>query len=78
MIYSVANHRLHDELTTSGPTAKAARDQDIWIGDIIMSRSNDITIDVKPREARQAGYERMAAGAATRGAGIDLDAGLEL
>jgi ATP-dependent exoDNAse (exonuclease V) alpha subunit len=42
------NGRLHDTLTTAGPTAKAARDQEIRVGDIIMSRSNDATIDVRP------------------------------
>ena len=42
------NQRLHDTLTTSGPTEKAARDEEIRVGDIIMSRSNDVTIDVRP------------------------------
>jgi conjugative relaxase-like TrwC/TraI family protein len=42
------NRRLHDTLTRPGPTIKAARDQDIRVGDIIMSRSNDVTIDVRP------------------------------
>jgi hypothetical protein len=43
------NGRLHDNtLTTAGRTAKAARDQEIRVGDIIMSRSNDATIDVRP------------------------------
>ena len=42
------NRRLHDALTTPGPSAKAARDQEIRVGDIVMSRSNDVTIDVRP------------------------------
>jgi ATP-dependent exoDNAse (exonuclease V) alpha subunit len=42
------NRRLHDALTTPGATATAARDQEIRFGDIIMSRSNDITIGVRP------------------------------
>jgi conjugative relaxase-like TrwC/TraI family protein len=42
------NQRLHDTLTTSGPAVNAARDQQIRVDDIIMSRSNDITIDVRP------------------------------
>jgi ATP-dependent exoDNAse (exonuclease V) alpha subunit len=46
--FSALNRRLHDTLTTAGPTAKAARDQDIRVGDIIMSRSNDATITVAP------------------------------
>lgn len=41
------NRRLHDTLTAPGPAVKAARDQRIRVGDIIMSRSNDITIDVR-------------------------------
>jgi hypothetical protein len=45
------NRRLHDTLTTPGPTAKAARDQQIRGGDVIMSRSNDVTIDVRPARA---------------------------
>jgi hypothetical protein len=47
-IADALNARLHDELTTPGPTVKAARDQQIRVGDIIMSRSNDASIDVKP------------------------------
>ena len=47
-IADALNRRLHDELTTPGPTAKAARDQHIRVGDVIMTRSNDATIDVKP------------------------------
>jgi hypothetical protein len=42
------NRRLHDALTTDEPSVKAARDQQIRVGDIIMSRSNDTIIDVHP------------------------------
>jgi hypothetical protein len=42
------NRRLHDTLTTDGPTAQAARDQSIRTGDIIVSRNNDATLDVRP------------------------------
>jgi conjugative relaxase-like TrwC/TraI family protein len=42
------NQRLHDTLTTPGPTVTAARDQRIRVGDIIMTRANDATIDVNP------------------------------
>jgi hypothetical protein len=42
------NRRLHDTLTAPGPTAKAARGQEVRVGDIIMSRNNNPTIDVKP------------------------------
>jgi hypothetical protein len=47
-IADALNERLHDTLTSDGPTVKAARDQQIRVGDIIMSRANDATIDVKP------------------------------
>jgi hypothetical protein len=47
------NHRLHDTVTTQGaPTVKAVRNQQIRVGDIIMSRSNDFTIDVRPSPNR--------------------------
>ena len=51
-IADALNRRLHDTLTTPGPTVKAARDQHIRVGDVIMTRSNDATIDVKPGAER--------------------------
>jgi conjugative relaxase-like TrwC/TraI family protein len=42
------NRRLHNTLTTSGPTARAARDQGLRVGDLIVSRRNDATIPVRP------------------------------
>jgi hypothetical protein len=42
------NRRLHDTLTRPGPTVTAARDQQVRVGDIVMSRSNDATIPVHP------------------------------
>ncbi|MCU1701125.1 MAG: ATP-dependent exoDNAse [Mycobacterium sp.] len=42
------NRRLHDTLTTDGPTASAARQQELRVGDLIVSRRNDATIDVRP------------------------------
>ncbi len=47
-IADALNRRLHDTLTTPGPTVTAARDQQVRVGDIIMSRANDAAIDVKP------------------------------
>jgi hypothetical protein len=41
------NRRLHDTLTTNGPTAQAARQQELRVGDLIVSRRNDATIDVR-------------------------------
>jgi conjugative relaxase-like TrwC/TraI family protein len=50
------NRRLHDSLTaTKGPTVRAARDQLIGIGDLIMSRSNDATIEVHPGTGHRRG-----------------------
>jgi conjugative relaxase-like TrwC/TraI family protein len=42
------NRRLHDALSAPGPAVKAARDQQIRVGDIVMSRSNDVSIPVRP------------------------------
>ena len=58
------NRRLHDTLTTPGPTVNVARDQPISVGDIIMSRSNDVTITVHPaqtqhRRPRRSGPQRQ-------------------
>jgi conjugative relaxase-like TrwC/TraI family protein len=49
------NRRLHDTLTADGPTAQAARDQQIRVGDLIVSRRNDATIDLRPGASRRAG-----------------------
>jgi conjugative relaxase-like TrwC/TraI family protein len=50
------NRRLHDSLTaTGGPTVRAARDQLIGVGDLIMSRSNDTTIEVHPGTGHRRG-----------------------
>jgi conjugative relaxase-like TrwC/TraI family protein len=42
------NRRLHDTLTVPGPAVTAARDQQVRVGDIVMSRSNDASIPVRP------------------------------
>ena len=42
------NRRLHDTLTAAGPRVRVARDQEIRVGDLIMSRNNDATIEVQP------------------------------
>jgi hypothetical protein len=69
------NRRLHDTLTTPGPTVKAARDQQIRVGDIIMSRSNDARIDVKPRAEhdRTSPVDQVRNGNRWRVAAIDPD-----
>jgi len=42
------NRRLHDTLTEPGPSVRAARDQHIRVGDVIISRANDPTIALHP------------------------------
>jgi hypothetical protein len=54
-IADALNRRLHDALTTPGPIVKAARDQEIRVGDLIMSRSNDVTIDLRPGAGHKPG-----------------------
>jgi len=49
------NRRLHDELAAGGPTARAARDQTIGVGDLIMSRHNDAAIEIRPGSGHRTG-----------------------
>jgi hypothetical protein len=49
------NRRLHDTLTTDGPTASAARQQRVRVVDLIVSRRNDATIDVRPGAGHRGG-----------------------
>jgi len=44
-----------DTSTQNTPTVRAARDQDVRVGDIIISRRNDPTIEVKPGRDHQRG-----------------------
>ena len=62
------NRRLHDTLTTTGPTLTVARDQTVGIGDIIMSRSNDITITVRPGPTPEPATASIRSATATDGA----------
>ena len=41
------NHRLHHALTVKGPAVHPDRDHHIRKGDIIISRRNDATVDVR-------------------------------
>jgi hypothetical protein len=72
-IADALNQRLHDELAAGGPTAHAARDQTIGIGDLIMSRNNDATIEVQPSAGYRAGdrVDQVRNGNRWRVAGID-------
>ena len=42
------NRRRHDTLPTDGPTVRAAREKELRVGDLIVSRRNDATIAVRP------------------------------
>ena len=66
------NRRLHDSLTVDGPTAKAARDQTIRVGDLIVSRHNDARIPVLAASgADRDDPEQVRNGNRWRVAGID-------
>ena len=54
-IADALNRRLHDTLTTDGPTAQAAREQELRVGDLIISRRNDATITVQPGTGHRGG-----------------------
>jgi conjugative relaxase-like TrwC/TraI family protein len=66
------NRRLHDTLTTEGPTARCAREQTIRAGDIIISRHNDarIPMHAAPRADRD-DPDQVRNGNRWRVAGID-------
>jgi conjugative relaxase-like TrwC/TraI family protein len=67
------NRRLHDSLASDGPTVIVARDQPVSLGDIIMSRSNDITITVRPSPESQTSdrVDQVRNGNRWRVAGLD-------
>jgi conjugative relaxase-like TrwC/TraI family protein len=67
------NRRLHDTLTGQGPAVTAAREQQIRIGDIVMSRSNDVNIAVHPgpRHRSSDPVDQVRNGNRWRVAGID-------
>ena len=66
------NRRLHDTLTTDGPTVSVTRDQPVSIGDIVMSRRNDSTVDVRPGENHASdGVDQVRNGNRWRVAAID-------
>ena len=67
------NCRLHDALTGPGPAITVARDQQVRVGDIVMSRSNDATIPVHPgpRHSSTDPVDQVRNGNRWRVAGID-------
>lgn len=66
------NRRLHDTLTEPGPSVRAARDQHIRVGDVIISRANDPTIALHPGPNNKAqSLDQVRNGNRWRVAGID-------
>ena len=65
------NRRLHDTLTVDGPTAQAARDQTIRIGDLIISRHNNARIPVHAAPGADREPDQVRNGNRWRVAGID-------
>ena len=48
-IADAINRRLHDTYTAADtPSVRVARDQEVRVGDLILSRNNDPTVDVRP------------------------------
>jgi hypothetical protein len=48
-IADAINRRLHDTYTAAeAPSVRVTRDQEVRVGDLILSRNNDATVDVRP------------------------------
>jgi hypothetical protein len=69
------NRRLHDTLTTQGPAAKAAREQEVRVGDLAVSRRNDATITVRPGIGHRGGdgVDQVRNGNRWRVVGVEAD-----
>ena len=67
------NQRVHNALVGDGPSVRAARDQHVAVGDIIVSRENDISIAVYPGADHPLGaaVDQVRNGNRWRVAGID-------
>jgi conjugative relaxase-like TrwC/TraI family protein len=65
------NRRLHDTLTADGPTAQAARDQTICVGDLIISRHNNARIPVHAAPGSDRDPDQVRNGNRWRVAGVD-------
>jgi len=70
------NVKLHNDLTV-GASIPCARDQAVRVGDVIVSRSNDASIQVLPREgtSRRARVDQVRNGNRWRVAGLDTRTG---
>jgi hypothetical protein len=68
----VRTERLRDSLATDGaPTVRAAHDQTLGVGDLIISRNNDATIEVPRGAGHRGGVDQVRNGNRWRVAGID-------
>jgi conjugative relaxase-like TrwC/TraI family protein len=70
------NRRLHDSYTDPAqPSVRVARDQDIRVGDLVMSRNNDATIALTAGSGRSAVIDQVRNGNRWRVAGVDAATG---
>jgi len=67
------NRRLHDRLSVEGPTARAARDQMIRAGDIVLSRHNDTRIPLQAAPGFDREPDEVRNGNRWRVVGVDED-----
>jgi conjugative relaxase-like TrwC/TraI family protein len=77
-IADAINRRLHGTYTDENtPGVRVARDQDVRVGDIIISRNNDATIELEPGPQQRRGdqIDQVRNGNRWRVAGIDANNG---
>jgi hypothetical protein len=77
-IADAINRRLHDTYTAADtPSVPVARDQEVRVGDLILSRNNDATVDVRPGPHHHRGdqVDQVRNGNRWRVAGIDAARG---
>ena len=77
-IADAINRRLHDTYTAADtPSVRVARDQEVRVGDLILSRNNDATVDVRPGPHHTRGdrVDQVRNGNRWRVAGIDTSRG---
>jgi conjugative relaxase-like TrwC/TraI family protein len=73
-IADAINRRLHDTYTAAeAPGVRVARDQEVRVGDLILSRNNDATVDVRPGPCHKRGdqVDQVRNGNRWRVAGVD-------
>lgn len=75
-IADAINLRLHDIYTRGdGPSVRVARDQEVRVGDLIVSRRNDATVDVRPGPPQSGDADQVRNGNRWRVAGLDTARG---